>query len=1110
MSVQPASIEFRVLGPLEVLVDGCAVAIGGPKSRTLLAMLLVRAGQPVPVERIVDELWTVAPAAAAQSVQMHVSRLRRALPVAGLLVTRPAGYAFELGQAQLDLHAFEALAEEGHAALREGDVSRARDALEQALARWRGEPFDGVEPGPELRAEAARLSEVHLTAQLARIECDLALGRQAEVMGELEALARREPFKERIRALQMLALYRDGRHADALDVYRDTHAVLAEQLGLEPSPELQELQQRILRHDRSLTAARRPAPAAADLREGSPTRVLAAAGVVVALVAAAGLLLLGPPGDADRLPRVEPQAVGVLDPASGRMVAQLQTGGRPVGMAASRGAVWIADGAAGALLRIDVRDLRPVDRVPIGPGTSAVAAGGGAVWALSSDTRTLLRIDPVTSTVAQRIGVGNGARALTVAVGAVWVLNAFDGTVSVVDVATGRARPRVPVGAGPRAVAAGRGAIWVANELAGTVTRIDARLRVPVATVRVGGGPSGLAVADDGVWVANALDATVSRIDPARNVVTATVPVPSGADALAVSGGELWVAGPRSLVALAPRTRAVTRRVAVAAGPVSLLSAGNRLWAATQAPATSHRGGTLVMEAGERSNSIDPAIAYSDRTWPMLAVVADGLVGHRRVGGAAGADIVADLARAVPAPTDGGLTYRFQLRPGLRYSTGQPVRARDVRASIERLHRMRTFALGSFALALRGERSCGPRRCDLSRGIEADDASGTVTFHLRRANPDFLINLAAATYAVLPSGTPDRDVSGPELVGTGPYRVAGFTPGREVVLARNPRFVPWSSAAQPPGFPDRIVWRLDEAPDGARADVALEPGVDVVARLRRTAPQRLHTTPIPYTEYVWLNTRVAPFDRADARRALAYAIDRAALARGLPARGRASLHATCQILTPGFPGYEPFCPFTDHPSAGDVPDAPDLARARRLVRRSGTAGTAVTFFAPADNPAAQTIGRAIVRTLRRIGYRPRLNTRIPNRAGDYYRHTLDPSTRAQAGWALWFGEIPAASNVIPPLLSCRAREPRPDILGANQAQYCDRALEPAMRRAHALQANDPAAANIIWAGLDRTLTSRAPLIPLFSKIDVHVISARVGNYQSHIRLGPLLGQAWVR
>src|SRR4051794_19323601 len=136
MPVEPASIEFRVLGPLEVLVDGRAVAIGGPKPRALLALLLLRAGQAVPVDRIVDELWPVAPAAAAQSVQMHVSRLRRALPTASVLVTRSAGYALELDGAQLDLHAFEVLAQQGHAALREDDVSRARAALEQALARW--------------------------------------------------------------------------------------------------------------------------------------------------------------------------------------------------------------------------------------------------------------------------------------------------------------------------------------------------------------------------------------------------------------------------------------------------------------------------------------------------------------------------------------------------------------------------------------------------------------------------------------------------------------------------------------------------------------------------------------------------------------------------------------------------------------------------------------------------------------------------------------------------------------------------------------------------------------------------------------------------------------
>jgi peptide/nickel transport system substrate-binding protein len=766
-------------------------------------------------------------------------------------------------------------------------------------------------------------------------------------------------------------------------------------------------------------------------------------------------------------------------------------------------------------VRIDAEDLRAVDRIPIGPGTTAVTAGGGAVWALSSDTRTLLRVNSVTSTVVQRIQVGNGAGALVVAAGAVWVANALDGTVSVVDIGAGRVVARVPVGVAPRALAAAAGAVWVANEADGTVTRIDARLRVPVATVRVGSGPAGLAVAGGGVWVANAQDATVSRIDPLRNVVSATVPVPSGAEAIGAGAGRVWVGGGDTIVALDARTGAIIRRVAVGAAPVSLLVAGERLWAAAHAPPASRRGGTLVMTGDDPvSNSLDPAVAYSDRSWPLLIVVASGLVGHRRVGGVAGATLVPDLARSLPVPTDGGLTYRFQLRPGLRYSTGAAVRAGDVRASIERLHLMQAagvgFSLASFPLGLRGEATCDERRCDLSDGIVTDDEAGTVTFRLRRANPDFLVHLATPIYAVLPSGSPARDLTGPRLVGAGPYRVAAFTPGREVKLVRNPRFKPYSTAAQPEAVPDQIVWRLTKEGDAEateEADIALDPNLTSVERLSLTAPQRVHTHPVSTVNYLWLNTRTAPFDRLDARRAVAYGLDRAAVWKRLPAEQRAMRRPTCQLLPAGFPGYEPYCSFAPLPGAGPAAASPDLERARRLVRRSGTRGMAVTFTAPRDRPNGRAVGRAIVPLLRELGYRARLDARTEGNV--WAERTVGPRSRAQIGWGGWQGETTRASNIIPPLASCGARR-RWEALMFNQAHFCDPALDREMERAHALEPTDPATANRLWTGIDRALARSAAIIPLFTHTAVHVTSARLDNFQFHVRTGPLVAQARVR
>ena len=1137
------SIEFRVLGPLEIRVDGRSVLLGGRKQRTLLALLLLSAGEVVPVERIVDELWEMPPASAAQSVQMHVSRLRRVLGTAsdgGLIVTRPAGYVLAVAPDQLDLCRFERLVERGRAGARARDPSGARAAFAEALGLWRGDPLGGVADGPVLAAEAARLEELRLSVQLARVECDLALGRHAEVVGDLEALAQRHPLQERVRELLMLALYRCGRHAEALAVYQQMRRHLVEELGLEPSRDLQELQQRILRHDASLVAEpaiyvepdggveTRPPPgpataARSDARDGRPRRrTLAVAGCAVALAAVGGLALLGLPTSEPDLGRIDADAVGVIDPASGRITRQLSTGGRPVGVAATRDAVWLADGDAGALVRIDPREVRALDTVPIAAGTTAVAAGAGSVWAISSDTRTLAQVNTATNTVVRRVRVGNGARALAVGAGAVWVANSLDGTVSVIDPVAGRTMTRVPVGGLPSGVAVGPGAIWVSNEADGTVTRIDPRQRAPVATIRVGTAPTGIAAGAGGVWVANTLDGTVSRIDPEQNIVTATTRVGAGATTVATAAGEIWVgvAGRGTVSRIEPRTAEVTRTFEVGGAPISLTGADGRLWAAVQAPASTHRGGTLVMTGADptNSNSLDPAMAYSDRSFALLAVVTDGLVGHHRAGGAAGAALVADLADAVPGATEGGLTYRFRLRSGLRYSTGAPVRAHDVRASIERLHRMRALTLGSFPLGLHGDDRCTARRCDLSAGIATDDATGTVTFHLRRPNRDFLTNLATPTYGLLPAGAPPHDLTGPDLIGTGPYRVAGATPRREVTLARNLRFRRWSTAAQPDGLPDRIVWRLTVPGDRRAtrtADIAMDPNPEEGERLLVRAPDRLRSEPISLVEYLWLNTRAEPFDRLDARRALAYAVDRRTLLRVQRPRSLAARRPTCQLLSPGFPGYEPYCPFTSRPYAASAGGAvPDLERARTLVRRSGTSGMRVSFFAPADNPVVMTLGRSVVRLLRRIGYRARLNDRHASRHGEpqrrYHAWTQDPANRAQIGWSLWIGDTPMASNVIPPLLSCWALRARGDALANNQAQFCDRRLEALMERAHALEATEPAAANRLWSGIDHALVRRAAIVPLFSVNGVQVTSARLGNYQYHPRLGPLLAQAWVR
>jgi DNA-binding SARP family transcriptional activator/pimeloyl-ACP methyl ester carboxylesterase len=260
-------VDFRILGPLEVHDADRALKIGAGKQRALLALLLLNANRTVASERIVDELWgEQVPESASKMVQVYVSQLRKVLP-GDVLRTRPPGYVAELEPDQLDLRRFDRLAAAGREALAEGAGERASALLTEALALWRGPALAEFASEPFATPEGARLEELRLAALEDRIEADLACGRSTEVVGELESLIARHPLRESLRRRQMLALYRSGRHAEALAAYQQARRALAEELGLEPSPALRELQRQILSHDPALHATASAAPAPATIPE---------------------------------------------------------------------------------------------------------------------------------------------------------------------------------------------------------------------------------------------------------------------------------------------------------------------------------------------------------------------------------------------------------------------------------------------------------------------------------------------------------------------------------------------------------------------------------------------------------------------------------------------------------------------------------------------------------------------------------------------------------------------------------------------------------------------------------------------------------------------------
>ena len=246
--------EFRILGPLEVLDDGRALELGGPRQRAVLALLLLHAGQVIPAERLIEEIWAGGPPdGAAATLQSYISRLRRELG-RETIVTRGGAYGVELASSEFDLQRFERLTSEATSL----PPAQAAERVREAMALWRGPALAEFAYEDWAQAAIERLDELRLAATEKRIDADLELGRAPDVVAELTALVREHPLRERLHALLMLALYRTGRQADALDAYRRARETLVERIGIEPGPALRELEKAILRQAPELATASAP------------------------------------------------------------------------------------------------------------------------------------------------------------------------------------------------------------------------------------------------------------------------------------------------------------------------------------------------------------------------------------------------------------------------------------------------------------------------------------------------------------------------------------------------------------------------------------------------------------------------------------------------------------------------------------------------------------------------------------------------------------------------------------------------------------------------------------------------------------------------------------
>ena len=580
----PGRVEFRILGPLEASEDGRVCPLGGAKQRALAAILLLHANEVVSTDRLIDELWGEQPPATANHViQVYVSQLRKTLGNGGdgarLLVTKAPGYMIALDQGQLDLLRFEHLVADARRVRDEGDPATASAMLAEALALWHGPPLADFAYEPFAQTAIARLEKLRVTATEDRIDCELALGRHANVVGELESLVAQHPLRERLRSQLMLALYRSGRQAEALDAYQAARRTLDAELGIEPSPALRELEQEILNQDPALAAPPAPASSGGAVAARRGTWVVAVAIVLLAAAGiVAGLLLSRGGNELSRLPpnsvgRIDPeterivgatavgsgptliaageggiwvanfddQTISHLDPATGKEVRRIAADGTPTGLAAGMGGVWVTHEFEGTLSRINPALDTIVETVELGTGVGNVAVGVGSVWVVNGLAEAVLRIDPGTNDLVATYAVGGSPDGIAAGGGAVWVT---DGAAVVrIDPATNEPE-RIALRHEASRIAVGTGAVWVSSGTSDSVTRIDLASRSAVAVIDVGDEPKGIAVDAGSVWVANALDGTVSRIDAATNEVTGTIVVGNAPDGLAVDRGLVWVTAP--------------------------------------------------------------------------------------------------------------------------------------------------------------------------------------------------------------------------------------------------------------------------------------------------------------------------------------------------------------------------------------------------------------------------------------------------------------------------------------------------------------------------------------------------------------------------------------
>ncbi len=508
----------------------------GGQQRKLLAILLLHHGEAVSSDRLIEELWDGRPpGTAAKALQGYVSSLRKQLGPE-TVQTVGAGYRMEVAAGDLDARRFEDLL----AAARPLDREPAAAQLHEALALWRGPALADFAYDSFAQREIERLEDFRLTATERRIDLELTLGHHLDLVPELEALVRAHPLHERLRGHLMLALYRSGRQAEALDVFRDARAALLDELGLEPSEELQTLQRKILAHDESLAPP--PRVGATRVERAGPHfhRPLAAVVVGLAILGAAAATIVLTRGSAAAIV-VPPNSVARIDESGTTVESFVRVGRRPTAIAVGAGGIWVANADDGTVNRLAPSTGKLVTTIGIGADLNDIAVGFASVWVADGNDGTVTRIDPQLNQVQTTIAPDGPATlaptpVFYIAVDSRYVWATRGDQLLRIDPRRNRVDGHLTVGT-PIGLAAGRGSVWV-------TTGDERLLRIDPQTLRLTSPPQELPVTAKSpvltrgsLWLVEGNQ--IHQLDPVSLGTLNVVNIP-GAWSLAVGNGAVW------------------------------------------------------------------------------------------------------------------------------------------------------------------------------------------------------------------------------------------------------------------------------------------------------------------------------------------------------------------------------------------------------------------------------------------------------------------------------------------------------------------------------------------------------------------------------------------